>query len=57
MALLLALLMPVWMLGVVLALGRYEDFILTPPRGPHGSTARRLGSARTFTSEEGGEDA
>ncbi|MGP3925260.1 MULTISPECIES: hypothetical protein [unclassified Streptomyces] len=48
MALLLALLMPIVMLGVVLALGRYEELLLTPPAG--------LVTAPPFTPEEGGED-
>jgi hypothetical protein len=55
MALLLALLMPVAMLGVILALGRYEEFMLTPPARRVRPT-RRLVTAESFTSDEGGEE-
>ncbi|MET8677406.1 hypothetical protein ABZW18_07415 [Streptomyces sp. NPDC004647] len=59
MAVLVAVLMPIAMLGVVLALGRYEELMLTPS-APHGRPDRRLirvhRFARRFTAHEGGEE-
>ncbi|MFF3763247.1 hypothetical protein ACFYYR_04050 [Streptomyces sp. NPDC001922] len=49
----LAVFMPIAMLGVVLALGRYEDFILTPT-AVRGSHARRLTRAPVARSHKGG---
>ncbi|MFG2193601.1 hypothetical protein [Streptomyces sp. NPDC048639] len=49
MALLLALLMPIVMLIVVCALGRYEEALLKPP-------AELVTAPPSFTPEEGGED-
>lgn len=55
MALLLFLLMPVVMLGVILALGRYEEMMLTP-QVPRRRRSRRLVTAQSFTADEGGEE-
>jgi hypothetical protein len=52
---LLALLMPMVMLGVVLALGRYEELMLTKP-APRSRPTRRLIKAQSFTAHEGGEE-
>ncbi|MGP3982279.1 hypothetical protein [Streptomyces sp. KR80] len=51
---LLALLIPMAMLGIVLALSRYEELVLTPS-APRGRPSGRLIKVQSFTVHEGGE--
>lgn len=51
---LLALLVPVAMLGVLMALSRYEEVMFTPP-APRSRPARRLITVQSFTAREEGD--
>jgi hypothetical protein len=52
---LLALLVPVAMLGVLLALGRYEELIFAPP-APRSRPIRRLITVHSFMAREEGDE-